>query len=347
MLRIQSKYFFLTYSQCDVSLAALLSHAKSFAAKHGRKIRSHVISSEEHKDSGLHRHCVFELDQKITNEFDSREWDINGHHPNLQSARNHKHVIGYAAKDGDYISDLPDVLIKSCVAAYKKKEAAQKNGVKGVIGKGLMEGTMDLASMLDQFPAELFNLERWKKSLRCFCSLNKTRVENLKELNNLYIVGPSGCGKSAWVAKNYPDAFDKPNNDWWNGFDPKRHKQVVFSDFDQEWNPWRLKVVADWYPFNARITADDPIYIRPEMIIVTSQYTIAEVLEKKGIKERELCDALERRFRQVSVEDLMRNDEKDCEMIAEKEFFDEMNELSNDFDRIFPTSQNPKPQYPK
>ena len=124
--------------------------------------------------------------------------------------------------------------------------------------------------------------------------------EELDSLDNLWIVGEHGSGKSTWVHRTYPDAYKKGFNKWWCGFreDEPGHKTVLLDDLHPKFAEKELlKNWADMFPFQAEIKGGS-MTIRPERIIVTSNYQPREVFREKDL------GPIMRRFRVVSVADL-------------------------------------------
>lgn len=106
----------------------------------------------------------------------------------------------------------------------------------------------------------------------------------------LWIWGDSGCGKTKSVADQVPDAFPKPRNQWWDGY--QREENVLLDDvdkFDVKLGG-KLKHWADSFPFIGEVKGGS-VKIRPKRIIVTSQYRIEDIWEDKETRE-----ALLRRF---------------------------------------------------
>lgn len=127
-------------------------------------------------------------------------------------------------------------------------------------------------------------------------SCNATQCIN--ELNHLWIYGSTGIGKSRYCYESYPGAFRKPLNKWWDHY--TNQDVVIIEDVDPSHCKWLghyLKIWSDHYPFIAERKGGSK-QIRPEQIIVTSNYRLAGVFEDDGIHL-----PLLRRFREVTIAD--------------------------------------------
>jgi len=107
----------------------------------------------------------------------------------------------------------------------------------------------------------------------------------------IWIHGPAGCGKTTSANRKYPDAFLKPINKWWDGY--QGEETVICDDFGiyHRELTTSLKHWADFLPFVAE-TKGSSTYVRPKRFIVTSQYTIEKIWEN----DEEALAALRRRF---------------------------------------------------
>jgi len=59
------------------------------------------VAKERHKDDGIHYHAAVHLGRRFRSSH-SRDFDIDGHHANIQSARNFSHWVTYCKKGGDF-----------------------------------------------------------------------------------------------------------------------------------------------------------------------------------------------------------------------------------------------------
>ena len=131
--------------------------------------------------------------------------------------------------------------------------------------------------------------------------LLKRKFEDNDELCGEWYYGQSGTGKSRTARSNYPDAYDKLMNKWWDNYQYEDY--VIIDDLDPSNAPHMghaLKRYADHYPFRAEVKGSSMI-IRPKKIIVTSQYTIEELWPM----DTELQKALRRRYKQTNFKKLI------------------------------------------
>lgn len=208
---------------------------------------------------------------------------------NLISDRGHYEVAkgknsqaaDYCKKDGNFkeIGELPaDPAIKGGQATKERYERAFKQAKTGD---------------LDNIDCDLLI-----KHYRTLKQIKTDYVGDLPALDYLpgiWIHGSSGIGKSKFAREEYPGAYVKNCNKWWDHY--QEEENVIIDDFDDTHAclGHHLKRWGDHYAFTAE-TKGGSIYIRPKWIVVTSQYSISDIFHK----DYPTLEALQRRFKEIN-----------------------------------------------
>lgn len=140
----------------------------------------------------------------------------------------------------------------------------------------------------DNIPSRIFvqYYSTWKRVFKDY----GTSPPDLNTCCGIWIWGPPGVGKSFKCRADYPGAFIKLRNKWWDGY--QGQETVILDDFDKslECLGGHLKIWADAYSFPAEIKGG-VLQVRPRRIIITSNYSIGEIFSEGTLRA-----AIERRF---------------------------------------------------
>lgn len=166
---------------------------------------------------------------------------------------------------------------------------------KGKIEKDRWETAFQLAKegKLDEIDADI----RWRY-YRTAKEIKKDHMIEAKDhdgTTGLWLTGPAGCGKSRKARDDYPGAFKKMANKWWDGYQEQDHVLIDDLDPNHACLGHHLKIWTDRYAFPAE-TKGGVTNIRPKLIIVTSQFTIESIWA-----DEETRAALRRRFKVVNM----------------------------------------------
>lgn len=128
---------------------------------------------------------------------------------------------------------------------------------------------------LDDIDADIY--------VRLYSTLKNIAKDHMKKpepvaVRCFWIYGATGTGKSHCVETSFPNCYKKCMDDmkWFDGYDG--HKEIYLEDMDIYQIKWGglMKRLADKWPMQASIKGSMK-YIRPETVIVTSNYHPEEI----------------------------------------------------------------------
>lgn len=305
-IRLDAVQLFFTYPKCDVSIDSALDQITLQLRELGARLLKYIICQELHEDGYLHLHAWLRtsnpLGRVAPDYFDLTGFGDDPYqgHGNYQTQIWEGAVQKYVSKGCDYKTNLtPNEFDEECAKSgrvHKEKFSWE------YVCEQLLAG-VPLEELTKRFPQVLRDFNKMEENLKRFNQLQK-KPRLLNELKNEWRWGPTGSGKSRSVNDEHPDAYIKNSEEFWGGYDFQR--VVHMADVDSAWGRtlYLFKIWCDYYIFAAKIKHKDPIDIRPEIMIVTSQYTIRETYERmfkqQGLAhDEELILAVERRFKQV------------------------------------------------
>lgn len=193
-------------------------------------------------------------------------------------------AAAYCKKEGNWHEDgfLP-APGQQTAAASKKRAADYELAVEQAKRQKLYE--IDPSILL-----------RYGSSLRAIQKDHPIKMPDNDYLCGVWFVGKPGTGKSKSARWIYPEAYPKPLNKWWDGY--QNEPYVILDDMEPIHNVLghHIKQWADHYPFTAEQKGTS-IRIRPAIICITSNYTIDEIFH-----DSKMAEAIARRFKVVNFD---------------------------------------------
>lgn len=279
--RHRSKSWFLTYPQSgELTKERLAEGLRGIA-----EIEELVIGEEDHRDQeGKHMHVYIRYRSVVEWKAgqDPRKWDIEGRHPHVEVTRSRKKTIEYCLKE-----DKKPMVEGVDVESLRKKKRSYKDCLE-----------MGLDQLFDefgpvQFPRAVAGIQLYK--------LMKQTAAEAEGCRGVWIQGRPGAGKSHLVETKYPDAYRKPQNKWWDGYEGQ--EVVILEDLDGPYLNHYLKVWADKWRASGEVKGGT-VPLMHKMLVVTSNYSIWQIVEmgKRGETiDTILVEALERRFKVIEM----------------------------------------------
>lgn len=187
----------------------------------------------------------------------------------------------YCTKDGDYVETglIP-------MSQKRKGEVEQERWKRALV--------LARDNKLEDIDADI--QFRYYNTCKAIARDYMKKSRDLTALENIWVFGPPGVGKSRQMRRDYPGAYFKPGNKWWDGY--QGEENVIIDDFELDWKclGHYVKIWADRYSFIAEYKGGS-MNIRPKRILITSNYSIEEVFAA----DQTMVAAINRRFTQRYV----------------------------------------------
>lgn len=127
--------------------------------------------------------------------------------------------------------------------------------------------TAAIEGRVDDVPADIY--VRYYRTLQQIAKDHMSKAPDASHEAGIWLYGLPRTGKSRVVREVFPEAYDKPQNKWWDGY---RGESVIhIEDFDCKEMGHLMKIWLDRYGFTAE-TKGSAMHIRPKTVIVTSNY---------------------------------------------------------------------------
>lgn len=262
--------WFLTYPQCEATKEQLLEHVKTVDT-----VVHYLIASELHEDGGKHLHAYLKFEKGIL-KTKFKIFDFLDYHGNYQPCRSCKNVIKYCKKDGNYICNF-DIDLYLQKKGKISASTIKTKSVKDVIESGEIHFTQARAFVFAKG-----------------CLMEPYSSDDVR---GIWFYGPPGTGKTHLARELFPNAYIKAQNKWYDGYCGEG--AIILDDYDCIGLTHLLKIWADKWSCSGEVKGGK-IPLNHRWFVVTSNYTIREIVERETKKDKNidqnLIEALERRF---------------------------------------------------
>lgn len=161
-----------------------------------------------------------------------------------------------------------------CMKAETRADGPYEFGVWETGGQGARSDVFSLHKMLkegrpeeeilEEMPLMWFRFHNAITKAKAIVERSKRRTEKTEVF---LFLGPPGTGKSLFCHENYPDAYWKSQDQWWDGYN--NHDTVILDEF-YGWIQWSILLrLLDRYPMQVQVKGGF-VNFAPKRIIITS-----------------------------------------------------------------------------
>lgn len=178
----------------------------------------------------------------------------------------------YCKKDGDFweVGNVP-----------KQGKRTDLERVVDMVKEG-----KSIKEIAEEHPVEVIKFGRGIRDLQLLLANPYEHIT----VRGVWYYGAPGTGKSHKARADHPDAYIKPQNKWFDGY--QGQKVIILDDLDTNVLGHYLKIWADKYSCSGE-TKGGTVNLQHELFIVTSNYSI----EKLWPDDLEMQQAIRRRFK--------------------------------------------------
>lgn len=252
-IRINAQRFLFTYPHYNETPDVVLNLLDNI-----RPIERGICCLELHQDGEAHVHAAVEFKRRI-NSVNQRLFDLEGHHPNIQAARNWPACVNYCRKEGTLeIGFFGAVSADEVIRADgRSDEVANRTGNLFHLVEhcqSLPEWIqicvdLQISAAFCKWIWEIKNGDRppdFTENIPLPDCVTDVRLRghawgngNGTDNRSLIVCGPSGIGKTCWSMANIPCAQSGPGPHKWllvthiddlRHFDARVHKSILFDE---------------------------------------------------------------------------------------------------------------------